>query len=84
MNRAWYVYTRSGSTLLPENYIYCACKPTCNAGRIVCAIYAIYAGLNPAIISTNLQVYISAGQATGLAQPTAPLGTKKFVYLLPS
>lgn len=80
MSRAWYVYVGSGSTSLPENYIYCACKPTCRNGRRVCAIYALYCGLNPCVISTNLQVYIAALQATGLAQPTTPIGAKKYVY----
>lgn len=84
MSRAWYSYDRSGSILLPENYIYTSAKPTCLSGRIVCAVYAIYAGTNPGGFSANLQQYISAGQATGSAQPTTPLGAKKYVYLLPS
>lgn len=84
MSRAWYSYQRNNPTNLPESYIYSTSKPTCNTGRIVCSIYALYAGLNPLTVSSNLQSYIAAGQSTGLAQPSTPVGAKKFVYLLPS
>lgn len=84
MSRAWYYYTRSGHPCLPENYIYSPAKPTCNSGRIVCAVYALYCGINPCLISTNLCTYIAILQATGLAQPSQPVGAKKYVYGLPS
>lgn len=84
MARAWYSYTRTGSPTLPENYIYSFVAPTCNAGRIVCAIYGRYGGAWPAFISTNIQTYIATGQATGLAQPSSPAGAKKYVYFLPA
>ncbi len=81
MSRAWYSF-QGGSVNLPESYSYSPLKPTCTAGRNLCSIYAIYAGQNPAVISSNLQSYIASGQSTGLAQPSA-IGAKKFVYLLP-
>lgn len=85
MSRAWYCYVRTGSVALPENYIYTSTKPTnCPGGRIICCLYAIYAGINPLTISVNLQSYIAACQATGLAQPSSPVGAKKFVYCLPN
>lgn len=84
MSRAWYCYTRNGSPTLPETWIYSAAKPTCVAGRIPCCIYALYCGQNPCTISTNLQTYLAACQATGLAQPQVPIGTKKYVYCLPN
>lgn len=85
MSRAWYVYKRGNADItLPESYIYSSVKPTCLNGRIICAIYAIYAGQNPATISNNLQTYAGNGQSSGLAQPSSPLGAKKYVYLLPS
>jgi hypothetical protein len=81
MARAWYTYDGSGDVNQPSNYNLTTVKPACRTGAQMCAIYAVYGGLNPFEITEALQVYIANGLATGLPQPQTPAGAKKFVYL---
>ena len=84
MARAWYSYEGTGSKFLPDNYIFTPLPPTCINGRILCSIYApIGENLKPANISPNIVTYIGAGISSGIAQPIAPNGAKRYVYFLP-
>jgi len=86
MARAWYVFngsTDTGASDLPENYAFTTSTPTCQNGRALCAIYAVYGGTLPSVISSNLKQYIADGRATGAAQPTDPAGSKLYAYFLP-
>ena len=84
MAKAWFSYLGAGNVLSPASYVYSQDKPTCINGRTVCAIYATFTGnLIPGGFSENLVKYLATGRATGLPQPATPVGSKKYVYLLP-
>jgi hypothetical protein len=85
MSKAWFSYRGAGNVLAPANYTLSLFPPTCINGRAVCAIYAANIGsLSPGGFSQNIQTYIATGRATGLPQPATPIGSKKYVYFLPS
>jgi len=84
MAKAWFIYLGQGDGLLPEQYQRSELAPTCIQGRTLCAIYADSDGsTTPKIISANISRYIATGRATGLPQPSTPVGSAKYVYFLP-
>lgn len=84
MSRAWFSYPGTGNIQSPLSYTLSKDKPTCINGRIVCAVYGQNRGsLIPGNFSNNLLIYIATGRATGLPQPSTPIGSKKYVYFLP-
>ena len=84
MARHWYAYIVPNSDpRLSSNYqLIKNGGPTCISGNQLCAIYSPEGGLFPfSPLSQNLQDYIAAALATGIAQPDFPEGSKFFVYL---
>ena len=83
MARYWYSYivptadprlSSSYQLLKPE------AAPRCTNGRILCAINSPAGGLFPfSPLSVNLQSYIAAALANGVAQPE--VATKFYVYV---
>ncbi len=50
--RRWYAYLGVPSPIsLPSSYVYSPTTPTCTSGFILCAIYAIYGGVLPSVVS---------------------------------
>ncbi|KIO76837.1 hypothetical protein TH53_12580 [Pedobacter lusitanus] len=81
MARAWYAYDGFGSLVLPSSYIYTPDRPVCRNGFSLCAVYAIYGGQFPTVISANLRKYIAAGLTIGTPQPQIPVNALAYIYL---
>jgi hypothetical protein len=83
MSKQWYAFTGSDSQAFTLNkYRFVEDYPGgCNTGYHVCAVYAAYGGINPAIISNQLETYISRVLANGTPQPDSSIGGGKlFAY----
>ncbi|KIO76838.1 hypothetical protein TH53_12585 [Pedobacter lusitanus] len=82
MARAWYIYNNAGSLVVPSSYLYTPTRPGCRSGFNVCAIYAIYGGAFPTIISSNLRKYMANGLMDGVPEPQLPPGAIQYVYMV--
>jgi hypothetical protein len=71
MSKRWYVFSGSDSESYTLNkYRYIPVYPAgCNTGYQVCAVFAAYGGINPAILSDNIQDYIASILLNGVHQP---------------
>lgn len=84
MARYWYAYVGGliGDPRLSANYSITTVKPSCLAGKNVCAIYAPSGDISPSTpLSINLLIYLSNSKVSGVAEPQQP-GSKKYVYLI--
>lgn len=68
MGRYWYAYTGNGDDTVLTNYIRVPWDPefTCFGGSASCVIYSRPNSINPNLptaISSNLQIYLTAGKA---------------------
>ncbi|KIO76836.1 hypothetical protein TH53_12575 [Pedobacter lusitanus] len=84
MARAWYAYDGVGSVVVPGSYLYSPTKPICRNGFDLCAIYAVYGGQFPTVVSANIRRYIANGLVNGIPEPQIPVGVVTFVYMKPN
>jgi len=86
MARYWYAYIIPGTDpRLSSSYQLLKINsgtPRCVSGTQLCAINAPEGGPFPfSPLSQNLQDYIAAALANGIAQPEFPEGSRLYVYL---
>ncbi|WP_348620629.1 hypothetical protein [Pedobacter lusitanus] len=81
MARAWYSYDGVGSVIAPGSYLYTPIKPACRNGFDLCAIYAVYGGQFPTVVSANLRKYIAQGLTNGVPEPQISVDAVTYVYM---